>query len=114
MGNQFLKRIISGITAAAVAVTILPGGYVSAEDITDKYPYTLFAASYGEGAITVNAENFCVNGIIATNGTIETSAQNFNVNGSRLENAEKDMLYIFDKIDAKYFLMGMMNMKMIM
>lgn len=56
------KRAISGILSLAMTATILPCFPVSAEDSTEKYPYTMFAASDAEGAITVNAENFCVNG----------------------------------------------------
>lgn len=68
----------------------------------DHYPYTLFAASSEEGAITVNAGNFCVNGNVAANGTIVSSG-NMNINGTKPENADLDMIYIFDKIDSKYF-----------
>lgn len=68
----------------------------------EKYPYTLFAGSSAEGAITVNAGNFCINGNVATNGTIVSSG-NMNVNGTKTENAGFDMIYIFDKIDTKYF-----------
>lgn len=62
----------------------------------------MFAASDAEGAITVNAGNFCVNGNVATNGTIVSSV-NVNVNGTRTENAEKSMIFIYDKIDNQFF-----------
>lgn len=69
---------------------------------TTAYPYTLFASSDEDGAITVNAGNFCVNGNIATNGTIVSSG-NMNINGAKKENVNEDTIYIFNKIDSKYF-----------
>lgn len=69
---------------------------------TTAYPYTLFAGSDEDGAITVKAGNFCVNGNIATNGTIVSSG-NMNINGAKKENVNEDTIYIFNKIDSKYF-----------
>ena len=43
-----------------------------------------------------------MNGNIATNGTIVSNG-NLNVNGTKTENAGKEMIYIFDKIDSAYF-----------
>ena len=61
-----------------------------------KYPYTLFAGSSEEGAITVNAGNFCVNGNVATNGTTRSSG-NMNINGTKTENAGEETIYILKK-----------------
>lgn len=105
MNNRFLsnaKRLLSGVLAASMAVTTLPAIPAMAEDAVEKYPYTLFAGSSEEGSITINADNFCVNGNVATNGTI-VSSENMNINGTKTENANKDMIYIFDKIDSQYF-----------
>ncbi len=104
MNNKFkqtVKRIISGFVAAATAITMLPAIPAMAEEL-GRYHYTLFAASETEGAITTTAGNFCVNGNVATNGTIASSG-NMNVNGTKTENAGFDMIYIFDKIDSRYF-----------
>ena len=68
-GKNNFKRILSGIMSVAMAATLLPSLPAVAEDAAEKYPYTMFAASDTEGAITINANNFCVNGNIATNGT---------------------------------------------
>lgn len=95
------KRLISGFVAAATAITMLPANPAMAEDL-GRYPYTLFAGSSAEGAITTTASNFGVNGNVATNGTI-SAAGNMNINGTKTENAGLDMIYIFDKIDSKYF-----------
>lgn len=95
------KRLISGFVAAATAITMLPTIPAMAEDL-GRYPYTLFAGSSAEGAITTTASNFGVNGNVATNGTISADG-NMNINGTKTENAGLDMIYIFDKIDSKYF-----------
>ncbi len=95
------KRLISGFVAAATAITMLPAIPAMAKDL-GRYPYTLFAGSSAEGAITTTASNFGVNGNVATNGTI-SAAGNMNINGTKTENAGLDMIYIFDKIDSKYF-----------
>lgn len=95
------KRLISGFVAVTTAITMLPAIPAMAEDI-GRYPYTLFAGSSAEGAITTTASNFGVNGNVATNGTI-SAAGNMNINGTKAENAGLDMIYIFDKIDSEYF-----------
>ena len=104
MNNKIIgkvKRLISGFVAAATAITVFPAHFAMAEEV-GRYPYTLFAASSEEGAITVNAGNFCVNGNVATNGTLASSG-NMNINGTKTENAGLDMIYVFDKIDSRYF-----------
>ncbi|MCM1508666.1 MAG: thrombospondin type 3 repeat-containing protein [Ruminococcus flavefaciens] len=84
-----------------MAATLLLCFPATAEE-GESYPYTMFAASSDDGAITVNADNFCVNGNVATNGTIVSSG-NVNINGIRTENTEESMIFIFDKIDNQYF-----------
>ncbi len=96
-----IRRAISGIVASAIALSSIPA--MAAEN--EKYPYTLFAASSEDGAITTTAYNFCVNGNVCTNGTVVANG-NLNVNGIKTENAGQDMIYIFDKIDTKYFTTG--------
>ena len=99
--RKHINRIISATLAAAMSVSMISSVTASAEE-TIAFPYTLFAASEAEGAITTTAGNFCVNGNVATNGTIASSG-NMNVNGTKNENAGLEMIYIFDKIDTKYF-----------
>lgn len=103
MQTTKFKRLLSGVLSAVMVISTVPIASAHAEESTEPYPYTMFAASSGEGAITVNADNFCVNGSVATNGTIVSSG-NMNINGTRTEQANEEMLYIFDKIDAKYFI----------
>ncbi len=95
------KRCISTLVSIALFSTTLASFPVKADD-TDKYPYTLFAGSSEEGAITISASNVCINGNIATNGTIVSSG-NMNVNGTKTENATEEMMYIWDRIDNTYF-----------
>lgn len=56
-----------------MSVSVMPIVSVNAERNTEPYPYTMYAASSDEGAITVNAGNLCINGNVATNGTIVSS-----------------------------------------
>lgn len=102
MKSKF-KRILSGILSVAVTISAVPIVSANAEESTEPYPYTLFAASSAEGAINIEASNICINGNIATNGTIESSG-NFNVNGTKKENANEPMIIIFDKINNQYFM----------
>lgn len=97
------KRILSGVLSAVMAVSAVPIVSAHAEENAEPYPYTMFAASSDEGAITINANNVCVNGNIATNGTIVTTSPNFNVNGTKTENANEEMLYIQKKLNYSYF-----------
>ena len=48
-----------------------------------------------DGAITINADNVCLNGSVVTNGSIEMTATNFNVNGQRIEHAQQSMAYAY-------------------
>lgn len=97
------KRFISIVSALVLcAMPIMQPMTLEAETTNELYPYTLFAASEEEGAITTNASNFCVNGSVATNGSILSNG-NFNVNGTKTENAGETMIYIQQKIENKYF-----------
>lgn len=98
-----LKRIFLGTLSFTMLSTLLLNFPVKANDIIEKYPYTMFAASEEEGAITINALNVCINGNIATNGTISSTADNFNVNGTKTENADEAMIYCSKKLDYAYF-----------
>ena len=66
------KKFLSAILSAVTAVSLIPHTPVNAEE-TVPYPYTLFAGSDEEGAITINSNNICINGSLATNGTINAS-----------------------------------------
>ena len=99
--NYRLKRILSYIVVVATMVSMIPAIPIKAET-GEKYPYILFAGSSDIGAITVNADNFCVNGNIATNGTVVTSGD-MNIHGNKIENAGLEMLHISKKLDSIYF-----------
>lgn len=96
------KRLLSGVIAGAMAVSMLPSMSAFAEKTVDRYPYTLFAGSDEDGAITVNADNLCVNGNVATNGTIISSG-NMNINGTKKEHASEEMIYVQRKLNSAYF-----------
>ena len=64
------KRIISGVLSAVMTVSAVPIVSANAEESIEPYPYTMFAASNSDGAITINTDNVCINGSIATNGAM--------------------------------------------
>lgn len=105
MFKRNTRRIMSGVMSLAVAASFLPcfPAYADEQAEPEKYPYTMFAASNTEGAITINADNVCINGSIATNGTIASTSPNFNVNGTKTENVNEEMIYIQKKLNYSYF-----------
>ncbi|SDA32699.1 protein of unknown function [Ruminococcus sp. YE71] len=96
------KRTVSSILALTMTASITNVMPVSAEEVFKPYPYTLFAGSIDEGSITSTADNFCINGNAATNGTFAV-AGNFNVNGSKTEHAGENIPIIFNEIDERFF-----------
>lgn len=98
---QKSKRLLSSIVDTAIIVSMF-STFPAVAETGDKCPYTIFAGSSEEVAITINAGNFCVNDNVATNGTIVSSG-NMNINGTKAENANESMIFIFDKIDSQYF-----------
>jgi len=87
------KKVLASIAVIAMTVSMLPVKTVSAEETRTEYPYTLFAVSNEEGAITVNAENLCVNGSVATNGTV-VAGDEVTVNGEVLEQEALSMILL--------------------
>ncbi len=97
-----VKKTCAGILAVVMCLSVFTNIPPLAKAEEEKYPYTIFASSDTEGAVTVNADNFCLNGSIATNGTI-VSTGSMNINGTKTEHAGEKMIYIFDAIEDKYF-----------
>ena len=100
--RKIIKRLMSGVSALALSVGLLASIPASADDSNIGYKYTLFAFSSEDGAISSSAANFCVNGNIATNGTI-SAGQNFNVNGEKKEHANEVMPDLSKAINEKFF-----------
>lgn len=100
--EKMFKKLLAIMLSVTSVASFMPQIPAKAEE-NERYPYTLFAGSNEEGALTINSNNVCINGNIATNGTISTNAQNFNVNGSKLENVQEDTKLFFNKIDERYF-----------
>ena len=98
-----IKKFVSATLAVVLTAGIIQTLPANALETDAPYSYTMFAGSEEDGAITINAGNVCMNGSIATNGTIESTAANFNVNGQRLEHAQQTMIYAFGKLDHAYF-----------
>ncbi len=105
MRKQIMKK-----TSAAVAMMVaamMASGAMSAlmsasAAGNSAFPYTMFAGSGAEGALTINAKHFCINGSIASNGTIATGKRG-NLNGKKTEYAGVDMPYSGDQLANKYF-----------
>ena len=97
------KQLFAGMLSAVMTLSALPLTTIHGEDEVQRYPYTFFAGSSEEGAITINANNVCINGNIATNGTITSTSANFNVNGTITENAAETTIQSFKKINNFYF-----------
>lgn len=96
-----LKRVFCGLLSIIMLLSAIPQIAAKAEE-AEKFSYTMFAASDKEGAISIQADNTCINGNIAANGTI-THTGNLNVNGTKTENAQQDMIYISSKLNEQYF-----------
>lgn len=84
--NQKINRIITGAMSSVMTISVVPVVSVNAKESTELYSYAIFAASDAEGVITINAGN-----------------GNVNINGTKTEDTDEDMIYMFDKIDTKYF-----------
>ncbi|NLG04143.1 MAG: hypothetical protein GX567_09995 [Clostridia bacterium] len=66
------KKLLSAVLLAVTVIGTIPHIPAKAEE-PELYPYTLFAGSCEDGAITINSDNVCINGSIATNGMILSS-----------------------------------------
>lgn len=115
-----LKRTLSGVLALAMTASVAAVMPAAAEE-TAKYPYAVFAADNDAG-ITINTDNFTLNGSAYTNGVFGVTAQYPNINGTvtdidditdedNTEGEETedvfdvscDMILIHTKLADKYF-----------
>ncbi len=102
-GLKKLTAMAMAFTATLAVPNTLSVLTASAYNANDTvFPYTMFASSDDEGAITINSKHFCINGSMASNGTISTS-QRANINGAKTENADIDMPFISSSLDESYF-----------
>lgn len=95
------KKLLSIALSVVTMVELIPRVPAIAEE-AERYPYVFFASSEEDNAITINSNNICINGNIATNGTISSNAQYFNVNGTKTEHADEDPVLFFSKIESTY------------
>ena len=98
-----IKKFIAATLAVVMAAGIIPILPANAFETDAPYPYTMFAGSEEDGAITINAGNICINGSIVTNGTLTSDVENLNVNGQILDHAQLSIIYAFGKLDHAYF-----------
>ncbi|MBQ6637417.1 MAG: VWA domain-containing protein [Lachnospiraceae bacterium] len=62
-----------------------------------SFPYVIYTTSSKSDSISFNASNVCINGNIITNGNVYGNS--LNLNGNKEENANIEMVFLFDKID---------------
>jgi|GEM_PF-4471160 len=94
-------RIFALLLALVMLTVSLPISSIFAQN-SNIFLYTMFASSSEDKAITFNSQNVCLNGNIATNGTIYSTG-NMNVNGSRFEHVNEEMILILQRIQSSYF-----------
>lgn len=97
-----LKKLLSSVLSISTLASAMPLTPVFAEDVKENYPYTLFASSDVEGAITIDADNFVINGEIATNGTV-VCGDNNSINTNKNEQICAEMVYIPNRIEKDFF-----------
>ncbi len=80
--KHWYNATLAVATAVLMAVSIINLNVVLAdeEQTEPPYPYTIFAASKEDGAVYFDVVNCCINGSVATNGTI-SSTGNVNLSG---------------------------------
>ncbi len=103
--KPIFKRFVSGVTSLVTALSFVPIITTNAEEKACQYPYTMFASSNEDGAITINAGNFGLNGRIATNGTVKATT-NVDFVGYADENICAEMIYIPNRINSDFFSSG--------
>lgn len=100
--KENFKRFVTGTLCLTTFAMFQPTLPAYAEQESEEFKYTMFASSNEEGAITVNSNNFTINGQIATNGTVNCTG-NTNINYENSNNICVDMVYIPNKIDSDFF-----------
>lgn len=99
-GMHMKRRLISFVLSLAILISLLPTGNTMAEE--EGYAYTIFASSSQSGAISFKTNNLCVNGNLATNGSISSTA-GLNINGEIIEHAGLSMVSIGAGLNESYF-----------
>ena len=106
MKKKGFMRTAAAATAMAAALTATSACSVMTASAAENtaFPYAMFAGSDADGALTINALGYCVNGSLATNGTIKTGKPSIGfVNGKKTQKAEAEMPYVSERLDSKYF-----------
>ena len=81
-----LRRIIALTLSTALLLTSIPDTAKAAENKEETYPYTLYASADYDESLRIDAENLCINGKLASSGTLDAYVEyNFNHNGNAYE-----------------------------
>ena len=98
-----LKKTVSAALSVLTAVSAVPLSVFLVSAESTAFPYTIFASSDTEPAISIQANYGCVNGKIAANGTVQRSSSGLQLNGKVTEHAEQEMIYVLRKLNETYF-----------
>ena len=108
MKKNITQRIMSASLSLTITGSFIPAVPFTAKAETTDFPYTMFALSDADGAITLNADNYGINGKIATNGTV-SAGESFDKEILADEQVCAEMIYIPNKIEFDFFSSGSVN-----
>lgn len=97
-----MKKKVALCVVFAMLVSLFPAGRVNATAAADLYPYVLFASSEEEGAVSITADDICINGAVATNGTVAVTGR-ANFNGNVTEQAGETAMVVPTRLYDSYF-----------
>lgn len=97
-----MKKKVALCMVFAMIVSLFPVGKVNATATVDLYPYVLFAASEKDGAVSITADDICINGAVATNGTTSVTGR-ANLNGAVTEQAGEPAMVVPTRLYESYF-----------
>ena len=101
---KLLKRVSSLVLSAVLLITSAPTIVRASEKTEDVYPYMIYAGASYDESLLINAENLCMNGNLASAGTLDAYVEyNFNHNGSAYEDVTDGRRYLYNLIDREFF-----------
>ena len=97
-----MKKKVAWCMVLVMLVSLFSMGEMNVTAAADAYPYVMFAASDEDGAISVTANDICINGAVATNGTAKVTGR-ANLNGKIKEQAGMPAMIAPDRLYDAYF-----------
>lgn len=105
-----IQQFLSLLTTVITLITSMPSLPAAAQETDTQergvsahpYPYTIFASSQSDSALTINAGSGSINANTAANGTAVITG-NVNTNGTHKDHAAARMPQLADIINSTYF-----------